>query len=534
MFAQNTSIPFTEAGYSTLISDYLSNCNFLKDFRAFSYDEAGFREALQKRLKYKINRDRLCEVLKHQYSETVFHEDWKTSKSFTAISSLKDEHTFTVTTGHQLNIFTGPLYFIYKILTVIKQAEFLTKENPGCNFVPVYWMASEDHDLAEVNHISVEELKIEWPTKQQGAVGRMTTEGMSAVVEALKNQLHKNTYFQELAKILDTSYLKNTTQANAIRSLVHSLFSKYGLVIVDADDKRFKQQAIKLFEDDLFNNTSFNSFKSLTSFEKQYGLQIHAREINLFYLTTEKRSRIIKKDERFEVIDSGLSFTCDDLKKHLSEYPERFSPNVVLRPLYQELILPNLAYTGGPAEVHYWLQLKPIFDKLNIFYPMLVLRNGMLVVNSDQAKVLQEAELLWKDLFHPTEQVVNKALKNKHSQELNLSNEREAIHQSYEELIKRFKSIDVTLEKHVRAEWRRTEKRLMASEKKLLRAFKKKQVDETRKIRNAVEQLFPKGKLQERTENVFPYLSLFGLSFIEDLYSVCNPLPKDFKIVVTK
>jgi len=101
-------------------------------------------------------------------------------------------------------------------------------------------------------------------------------------------------------------------------------------------------------------------------------------------------------------------------------------------------------------------------------------------------------------------------------------------------LIQRFKSIDVTLEKHIGAEWRRTEKRLMASEKKLLRAFKKKQVDETRKIRNAVEQLFPEGKLQERRENVFPYLSLYGLPFIEDLYSVCNPLPKDFKIVVTK
>ena len=534
MFAQNTSIPFAEAGYSTLISDYLSNSSFLKDFIAFSYDEAGFREALQNRLKCKTNRNMLCEVLENQYSETVFQEDWKTSKSYTAIKSLKNEHTFTVTTGHQLNIFTGPLYFIYKILTVIKQAEFLTKENPGFNFVPVYWMASEDHDLAEVNHISVEESKIEWQTKQQGAVGGMTTEGMSAVVEALKNQLHKNTYFQELAIILDTAYLKNATQANAIRSLVHSLFSKYGLVIVDADDKRFKQQAIKVFEDDMFNNTSFNSFKKLTNFEKKYGLQIHAREINLFYLATEKRSRIIKKDERFEVVDSGLSFSGDDLKEHLNEYPERFSPNVVLRPLYQEIILPNISYTGGPAEVHYWLQLKPIFDKLNIFYPMLVLRNGMLVVNSDQAKVLRESKLLWKDLFHPTERVVNIALKNKYGQELIISKEREAIHQHYEELIQRFKSIDVTLEKHVGAEWRRTEKRLMASEKKLLRAFKKKQVNETRKIRNAVEQLFPEGKLQERRENVFPYLSLYGLPFIEDLYSVCNPLPKDFKIVVTK
>ena len=533
MFVQNTSIPFADAGYSALITDYLNNNIFLKEYASFQYDESGFKEALQKRVKYKANRDRLCEVLEQQYSETIFQTDWKTDKSYSAIKSLKEENTFTVTTGHQLNIFTGPLYFIYKILTVIKQAEFLAQRNPGYKFVPVYWMASEDHDLAEVNHIDIETSKIEWQTNQKGAVGRMTTEGMYSVVEALKNQLNKNDNFQELATILDTAYLKNATQANAIRSLVHSLFSKYGLVIIDADDKRFKQQAIKLFEDDLFNNTSFNCFKNLSDFEKAYGLQIHAREINLFYLVNGDRSRIIKNGERFEVADSGLSFSSDELKKHINAYPERFSPNVVLRPLYQEIILPNIAYTGGPAEVHYWLQLKSIFDKLKVFYPMVVLRNGMMVVNADQATVLNESALEWKDLFHPTEQVVNIALKSKYGEELSLKEEKDTLQRSYEEMEQRFKAIDITLEKHVKAEWRRTEKRLMASEKKLLRAFKKKQVDETCKIRNTVKQLFPNGKLQERKENVFPYLSKYGLQFIDDLYKICEPLPTNFKIAVT-
>ncbi|HMY62678.1 MAG TPA: bacillithiol biosynthesis cysteine-adding enzyme BshC [Bacteroidia bacterium] len=533
MLAQSTYISFTDAGYSTLIGDYLSKSSFFKEYAAFQYDESGLKEALQKRLQYRTNRDSLCEVLEHQYSETVFQTDWKTSKSYSAIKSLKEEHTFTITTGHQLNIFTGPLYFIYKILTVIKQAEFLSQKNPDYKFVPVYWMASEDHDLAEVNHVSIDESKIEWQTKQKGAVGRMTTEGMSSVVETLKNHLHKNEYFQDIAEMFDTAYLKNATQANAIRSLVHSLFSKYGLVIIDADDKRLKQQAIEMFEDDLFKNTAFNCFKNLSEFEKKYGLQIHAREINLFYLADGERNRIVRNGENFEVADSGLSFASDDLKKQLNAYPERFSPNVVLRPLYQEVILPNIAYTGGPAEVHYWLQLKPIFDKLNIFYPMVVLRNGMLVVNADQANFLNESALVWKDLFHPTEQVVNIALKRKYVEELSLKVERDAIQRSYAEMEQRFKAIDVTLDKHVKAEWRRAEKRLMTSEKKLLRAFKKKQVDETRKIRNVVEKLFPNGKLQERIENVFPYLNLYGLQFIDDLYSVCNPIPMDFKIAVT-
>jgi bacillithiol biosynthesis cysteine-adding enzyme BshC len=525
-----TKLSFYQSGFNKLLVDYYNNDSFLLNYAAFKPNFLSFESAIKQRQTIGIDRKLLSEILIHQYEATVFTEDWRATKTYQNIKALNDENTFTVTTGHQLNIVTGPLYFIYKILSVVKQAEMLKKQFPKFNFVPVYWMATEDHDLDEINHVNLQGKRINWQTSQSGSVGRMTTDGMDSVIEELKRNLENNNHINALLQIVETAYLKNHHQAEAMRSLVQALFGDMGVVVCNADDVQLKKKAIALFEDDLINHTAYKSFETLKQFEQQYGLQIHAREVNLFYLTNQSRKRIVKAHDHYKVLDSDISFSTDEILEELRKYSERFSPNVLLRPLYQELILPNLAYTGGPAEVHYWLQLKPLFNELKIFYPMVLLRNSLMLVEKEEEAIWNSYKLKWEELFLPDEEIVNIAVSRKYKDETSLKNDMIKAKEIYDELLRRFKDMDPTLEKHVLAEWRRLEKRLIASEKKLIKALKNRKSKELVTLRQLLNGLKPSGTLQERYDNIFQYLSKYGLHFLSDIYQHIEPIPTTFNV----
>ena len=525
-------VTFKEAGFSSLITDYVSANPALADYFAFPPDKNSLTKAIKSRKNYPVNREVLVSTLLKQYEATVFNSDWKSSSVFQSIQQLGKSETFTVTTGHQLNIFTGPLYFVFKILTAVRQAEELKKMFPENHFVPVYWMATEDHDLEEIKSVNVAGEKITWQTNQKGATGRMNTQGFKETLGLIlkKFSASKNEVF--IRSILETAYLKNNTLANATRSMVHELFSEYGIVVLDADEPVLKRQAISVFKDDLQCHTAFKEFNNLETFEKKYGLQVHAREINLFYLQPDTRERISKNgDGSYEVVSTDIRFSPEELFRELEKSPERFSPNVILRPVYQEMILPNLCYTGGPAEVHYWLQLKKIFEHNKVFFPIIALRNCMMVADSINSKTLTSLKLNWKDIFDDVNVIANKYFREKYSDKLDLGEAYQQLELAYKHIKEKASAIDVTLAKHADAEQVRLKKRLAATEKRMLRALKKKNETDVQTIQQLKDSLFPGGNLQERTENVFPFIAEYGKVFFDDLLKVMDLFTQNFQVL---
>ncbi len=217
------------------------------------------------------------------------------------IEALSDENTFAICTAHQPNIFTGHLYFIYKILHTIKLADSLKKELPEYNFVPVFFMGSEDADVEELNHIELEGEKYVWETKQKGAFGRMKVDdALLKLIDKISGRLSVENHGSYLIDLLKKCYTKNASIEEATFLFVHELFKEFGLLILLPDNPAFKREMISIFEDDIFNHTSSGIVsQSSEKLAENYKAQAYPREINLFYLKDNLRNRIVPVDRSF-------------------------------------------------------------------------------------------------------------------------------------------------------------------------------------------------------------------------------------------
>src|SRR5690606_24458000 len=349
-------IPFRETHYfSDLICDYLDENSKVKPFyHRFPKIENFKAQIEEKQTNYsQAHRKVLCTALEKQYKNCPTSE--RTQQN---IKALRESTTFTITTGHQINIFTGPLYFLYKIIATINLCKTLKSTYPGYNFVPVYWMATEDHDFDEINFFNFKGKKLAWNTHASGAVGRLDTQGLEDVFEVFSKELDHSKNSDAIRNLFQNAYLQHDTLATATRALVNELFGKYGLVILDADTIELKKTFIPFVKNDILNNTAFHTVSETNTGLENYKLQVNPREINLFYLTNNKRERIEASNNRYSVVNTNLTFTKNEIENEIEQHPERFSPNVILRPLYQEVILPNLCYIGGGGEIAYWLDRK--------------------------------------------------------------------------------------------------------------------------------------------------------------------------------
>ena len=217
--------------------------------------------------------------------------------------------------------------------------------------------------------------------------------------------------------------------------------------------------------------------------------------------------------------------------RQLNEEPEKFSPNVVMRPLYQEIILPNLAYIGGPGELAYWLQLKGFFDFSEVPFPILVPRNFALWVDTNSQKKLDKLHLEVKDLFQELEELKKRIIKNQSAEELSLSAEMETIGAVYDAIIEKAIKIDPTLKGPSGGEKVKTLKSLEGLEKRLLKAEKQKHEGSLKQLDNLVTRFFPNGSLQERYDNFIPLYLKHGKGFLDALFENFDPLNQTFQIL---
>ncbi|MDQ8054450.1 MAG: bacillithiol biosynthesis cysteine-adding enzyme BshC [Pedobacter sp.] len=514
--------------FSKLVLDYVDDAASLKPFYSFRPDMDGLKKAIDSR-NFKGDRNELVEVLLQQYSQI------NTNKSVAHnIKLLADPNTFTVTTGHQLNLFTGPLYFIYKIVTTITLALELKIAYPDKNFVPVYWMATEDHDFEEINHISVEEKNISWIQQTNGATGRLSTKTVSAAVMAYKGYLGISKNGKKLAKLVENAYLNNDNLADATRVLVNSLFEHYGLVIMNADDPKLKKKFSSIIAADITAQHSAHLTEKTNAelSELDYKIQVNGREINFFYLIDNLRERIIEKDGKFLVNHTDISFTKEELLETIKNHPERFSPNVIMRPLYQEVILPNIAYIGGGAEISYWLQLKGIFDHYEIDFPVLLLRNSALVIDKRSIENLFKLGFSLEDAFLPVAELQKRWVEQHTTHHLNLAEERQSIHTALEKIKKNAVRIDKTLGKASESLRAKADHLIENMEKKIFRAEKRKHETSLKQIENVKNRLFPTGILQERVLNIAPMYVNYGEDFLSTLIENFQPLGGDFTVIL--
>jgi len=521
------TIPYAKTGYfGKSIIDYLNNDPKLEPFYGRRPEINSFRDQLEEKANSYTGREVLIKALRRQYSNSGLRSD--------SIQKLEDQNSFTVTTGHQVCLFTGPLYFLYKIVSVIKTTRELALKYPDYQFIPVFWMATEDHDFAEANHFFLPSGKIEWESGQNGAVGRMNTVGMDEVCSAMKEKLGIGYRSGELIELFEKAYLNHTNIAEATRYLVDRLFGNFGVISVDGDDPELKARVIPYFEREIREELSFKAVKETNAeLGQNYSLQVTPREINLFYLEDSLRERIVRSDsESFEILHTELRFSEDEIIRLLHEMPERFSPNVVLRPLYQEVVLPNIAYIGGGGELNYWFQLKEAFKRFGVPFPILMLRNSAMVIDKSASRLMDALDLSVADLFQKSGMELEKELVRSESAEtLELSVELEKLEDLFLEIEAKLRKVDKLLEKSVRSGYVRSERIVRNLEKKMLKAERKKHDILTSRLHKLREKLFPNDGLQERSMNFAIVYEEFGLDFVNLLIENLDPFSKEFTIL---
>lgn len=487
-----------------------------------------FADIIRTKSNQQINRNLIQSVLKEQYTKMSTNKAVEKN-----IELIHESNTYCVITAHQPSLFTGPLYYIYKICSTINLSRQLNLKYPKYNIIPVFVSGGEDHDFEEVNHFHLFGKDITWTTNQKGPVGRFSLEGMDKVIEELTELLGNSDKASELKEIVNRISKASTSYKDFVKSLVHELFGDYGLVSISMDHPSLKGEAKDIFRKEMIQQDSYDvineTIKNLTAVG--YKPQAEPREINLFYLDDGIRERFVFEDGKYKVLNTEMVFTKEEVLNLIDKHPEKISPNVVMRPLYQELVLPNLAYVGGGGELAYWQERKAQFEHFNIPMPLLIRRNSALFLNASQQKQQDKLGLTIDEVFKPEHALAKLFIANHSDNEVDLKVEKQKITALYADIANKAKAIAAPLEKFVLAEQAKQLKSIDNIEAKLLKEEKQKHDISLSRIGKLKEKLFPGNGLQERHDNFMSMYLQYGSEAIPYLVENLNPLESKFVVI---
>lgn len=506
---QSSSIEHkTTNQFSKLILAYLEGSPELRTFYKYDFDAEAILEVIADKSIESTDRNTLHQVLKCQ-NEQYLSEFTKVN---THIDLLKEENTFTITTGHQLCIFGGPLYFITKAISVISLTQKLKKKYPNYHFVPVFWLASEDHGRGEVGQVNLFNKTFEWFEEGNKPTGHYNTATLKELLDNISIVLGDSKEASELLQIFTNAYDGKKNVAEATRYYLTQLFGTYGLVLIDGDDDQLKKQFVPIAEEEFTSRVGEVKVHQTTEELKEVGYhgQVVPREVNLFSL--ENGQRI------------GLDVNADF--SYFKSHPRSISPNVVYRPIYQELVLPNLAYVGGPGEIAYWMQLKSLFEHFEINFPMLVLRDSMIHINKGVSKKLQKLNLKLEDFFKDHQELLNAFLHKESTVDLTLADEIKQLNTVYDEIKRKAINVDPSLEGFVESERSKLLKALDNTISKLKKSEKRKQDQSIQQLNNVYETLFPNGSLAERHNNFMELYLKYSNKIFDELIEKFNAFDK--------
>ncbi|MDR0801175.1 bacillithiol biosynthesis cysteine-adding enzyme BshC [Fluviicola sp.] len=441
---------------------------------------------------------------------------------------LENENTFTVTTGHQLTLFGGPLYLVYKVLHVVRLVEAFNASQSEFQAVPVFWMASEDHDFDEIKSTHLFNQKLTWESDQTGPVGRFRMDDFSQVHETF------NTFFEgkenEITDLLSIS--EKAGYAAYFQEFLSKLFADFGVLVLQPDSRDLKRAFIPVILREIAAPSAHQAVLNTNKLIEAAGYkpQAQARDCNLFYLKNGKRLRI-------EPVANGLAidgevFSEEVLKKLVREEPENFSPNVILRPVYQETILPNLVYVGGGGEMAYWIQLKGVFQVHQTLFPLIQQRISMQLHDGTIKKRLDKLNWPVERFFQPKEVLKKLFLSENEGDDLNLSALFESFYALRSEMIDKAKSVEATLESFAEAEAVRMKKQLEVFEQRLIRQLKQRHEQTLQSIDFISERIIPENTLQERYFHWLQFAPGGGYKdLLQAIYQGTDPFETDLVVI---
>lgn len=523
-------LAFEQTGFfSKIATDYVEGQDILRPFYLYDVSLEGIKQAIAARKLFPQERTILAKALTDQYdgiegSEAVYCN----------IQKLHSSDTFTVTTAHQPNIFTGPLYFLYKIAHAIKLSVFLKEKMPQYDFVPVYYMGSEDADLEEIGQFTVNGKKYGWNTKQTGAVGRMLVDKpLLQLLQGLKGQIDVESFGKELSALFERCYTLGKSIQQATLEIVHALFGRYGLVVLIPDNaslkKIFEPVVIKELQEKFSHPIVEKSSQALV--DAGYRQQASGRDLNLFYLTEDKRERIEMEGNNFTVAALGLTFTFEEILMEVKAHPERFSGNVILRGIFQETILPNIVFVGGGGELAYWLELKNVFAAVNVPYPLLMLRNSFMLLRPAESTKLNALSISLEQIFQPQNYILDYLVNTKGTFSNDFTLQKKLLEKAYGQIAARAEQSEASLKMHAERLLAEAWQKLENLAAKMQRAERKKLQTEIQRIKYLKSQLFPHNNLQERVENIAAYYPAYGRIMIEKIVENSPALPAAFVVM---
>lgn len=407
---------------------------------------------------------------------------------------LENENTFTITTGHQLTLFAGPLYLVYKVLHVVRLSEEFNKSQNGLKAVPVFWMASEDHDFDEVKSTHLFNQKLTWESDQTGPVGRFNMDDFNEVKTQFSSFFEgKETEINELLAVS-----AKADYAAYLQEFISKLFAEFGVLVLQPDDRNLKREFVPVvlreISSDLANHAVQNMNKQIES--AGYKPQAHARDCNLFYLKAGERLRIEPTANGLAI--DGKVYSKEELTKLVEQEPESFSPNVILRPVYQETILPNLVYVGGGGEMAYWIQLKGVFEVHRTLFPLIQQRVSLQLIDGALKKRMDKLNWPGERFFEPKDNLKKLFLKENEGDDLDLSVLYAEFNALRTTMIDKAKTIEATLESFAEAEAVRMKKQLESFEQRLVKQLKQRHEQTLQSIDFISERIIPENSLQER------------------------------------
>lgn len=521
-------------------------------FNAFYKTNEDFFKVIDEKIhNYNTNRffdkNALIDILKRQNVEFG-----GTESTATNIELLKREDTFAVVTGQQVGLYTGNIYTIYKTLTAVKLAKNLKERYPQFNFVPVFWLESEDHDIDEANHIYIlnkqnELVRIGFESEQanddDGSARRSTKpvgstkfeEMIYSINEQLRSGLLDTDFKEKVMSIISECYKEGSDYKTAFAKMMNLLTGDYGVVFIDPSDAEVKRLLIPVFEKEL--RTSPKMCESIITasaeLEKNYDLQVKPKVINMFYLHNENRLPVEPREGgKFAIKNSKRRFENEEMFAALEETPELFSPNVVLRPICQDYLLPTIAYVGGPAEISYFAQLKPAYAHYELTMPVIFPRTSVSIIEGKISKFMNNYNVNFEDIFHSNvlvTKVVEKLSEVKVDDEI--SKYTDDINKIFYDMKNMTAKVDQTLLNTVDNMKEKLKQNIEILRNKLINSQAKKSEITTSQIDKVANNIFPNDNLQERMLNITYFINKYDLSFIKKLYHEMDPLNFNHQVI---
>jgi bacillithiol biosynthesis cysteine-adding enzyme BshC len=510
-----------------LVDDYLTDFPKVREFFNGDFRELdAFRRQAERVRPRRIPREDLAAVLREQNKNYGCG-----SQTLDQIEKIVRDEACAVVTGQQVGLFSGPLYTIYKALTAVKLSEYLNRNCPGSH-VPIFWLASDDHDLAEIDHIAlvdkenkIEEIRCRMPSFESKipASNLILPPEINDGIQQLKDLTLDSEFKAEIIDDLSEAYRSGRSFAEAFARWMTRLFKSHGLIFIDASHPRLRELGSDVYYQEIAEESP-STHKAIATSQKLrqtgYGVQIplHEGTLNIFYTERERRT-IQWKGGAFEIKGMAPMIKKEELLALAKEKPFLFSPNVLLRPIYQDALLPTVAYIGGPGEIAYFAQMKGVYEGFHLPMPVIYPRKSVTIVEKKIDHILKKYDLKIPDIWRDADGLFGKITKERipGSLQESLSLVLGHVEQDMDSLKKEILAIEPTLGDSIDLAKGRMNQQLKFLEKKILQAAKKRNETTMRQLHKAVLNLYPHQQLQERVFNIVPYLIKYGYAFMDKL-----------------